>query len=308
MKRLTSFLKTIVPAFVGSAAALMLGSAVVLSGVSTIDIKDAAGVTKTYFVITNGAGNFLAGVGVCDGSAGAQCAAVKAASTAPAAADPAIVAAKSPNSPDLAPITAGSATATKSVLPGCQYNSTPPALTNGQQASAQFDINCRQLVKADTILNPTANFTRPGDTTAYAIGDMVANSTTAGSVTPMQFTVNTASGRAVYITRAKLAKSTTGVTAPNFRLHLYTASPTVASGDNAAYSTTLSGHFCDIDINMPTTTLFSDGNDGLGSPNIGTSCSVVPTAQIIYGLTESRGAYAPGNAEVFTFTLEVHEP
>ena len=31
-------------------------------------------------------------------------------------------------------------------------------------------------------INSSASFTRPGDTTAYASGDLVANSTTAGSV------------------------------------------------------------------------------------------------------------------------------
>lgn len=206
------------------------------------------------------------------------------------------------------PLTAATAKATDGWLPGCRYTSTVPAMTDTQQAAAQFDINCRLIVKTDTIQIPTANFTRPADTTAYAVGDMVANSTTAGSVVPMSFTVNTASGRAIYISRAVLKKSTTGVTAPNFRLHLYTASATIASGDNAAYSTTQSGHFCDIDINMPTTDLFSDANDGIGAPNVGTVCSIVPTAQIIYGLIEARGAYAPGNAEVFTVNLEVHEP
>lgn len=159
-----------------------------------------------------------------------------------------------------------------------------------------------------SLASPTANFTRPADTTAYTIGDLIGNSTTAGSVVPLSWTVNRASTNPVYIERAILKKSTTGVTAPNFRLHLYTASPTIASGDNAAYSTTQSGHFCDIDINMPTTDLFSDANDGIGAPNAGVRCIVVPTAQTIYGLLEARGAYAPGNAEVFTAIIEITQP
>lgn len=203
------------------------------------------------------------------------------------------------------PLTAATAKATDGWLPGCRYTSTVPALTDTQQAAAQFDANCRLLVKDDTIQTPSANFTRSANTTAYQIGQIVANS---GSAAPMSFTVNTASGRAVAIERAIIKKSTTGVTAPNFRLHLYTASPTIANNDNGTYSTTQSGHFCDIDVNMPTTVLFSDANDGIGAPNIGTRCSVVPTAQAIFGLIEARGAYAPGNAEVFTVTLESHEP
>lgn len=68
-----------------------------IAGSSTIDVKDAAGNTKTYAVRTDGSGNFLADVVLCDGTAGANCAAVKAASTAAGATDPALVVAISPN-------------------------------------------------------------------------------------------------------------------------------------------------------------------------------------------------------------------
>ena len=37
--------------------------------------------------------------------------------------------------------------------------------------------------------NQSQSFTRPGDTTPYASGDLVANSTTAGSVVPLTFTI-----------------------------------------------------------------------------------------------------------------------
>lgn len=207
------------------------------------------------------------------------------------------------------PLTAAAAAATNGNLLGCRYTTTIPTLTDTQQAAAQFDVNCHQFVTTTNILLPTANFTRPADTTAYTAGDMVANSTTAGSVVPMSLTVNSVSGRKVYLRRVVLKKSTTGVTAPNFRVHFYTASPTIASGDNAAYSTTLSGHFCDMDVNMLTTDIFSDGNDGIGTPNNGAECAVAPTTTTVFALIEARGAYAPGNAEVFTITqLETYEP
>lgn len=207
------------------------------------------------------------------------------------------------------PLTAGAATATAGLLPGCRYTSTIPTLTDTQQAAAQFDVNCHLIVASTNIILPTANFTRPADTTAYASGDMVANSTTAGSVVPMSLTVNSVSGRKVYLRRVVLLKSTTGVTAPNFRIHFYTTSPTIASGDNAAYSTTQSGHFCDMDVNMYTTAIFSDGNDGIGTPNNGAECAVAPATTVVFALIEARGAYAPGNAEVFTIKqLETYEP
>jgi len=158
------------------------------------------------------------------------------------------------------------------------------------------------------LVTPSANFTRPADTTAYAVGDLIANSTTAGSVTPLSWTVNDFSAEGVSIRRVRINKSTTGATAPNFRLHLYTTSPTVANGDNGAFSSTSVGYFCTMDVNMPTTDPFSDGGWGFGVPNNGVACDVVPAASTVYGLVEARGAYAPGNAEVFTVLLEVTKP
>lgn len=182
------------------------------------------------------------------------------------------------------------------------------AIYGGLQTAIPTGTNRIGSVTAITITNPSANFTRPGDTNAYTIGDLIANNTAAGSVTPLSWTVNQTAAQGVYIRRVILRKSTTGVTAPQFRLHLYTASPTVTNGDNGAFSSTLSGSFCDLDVNMYTTNPYSDGNEGIGAPNTGGECGVVPSAQTVYGLLEARGAYAPGTSEVFTAVLEVYQP
>ena len=74
------------------------------------------------------------------------------------------------------------------------------------------------------INNLSASFTRPNDTTAYASGDLVANSTTAGSVVPLQIDLGNvaAVGHGITrITRARLTKSGTSPTNANFRIHLY---------------------------------------------------------------------------------------
>lgn len=151
----------------------------------------------------------------------------------------------------------------------------------------------------------SANFTRPADTTAYASGDLVANSTTAGSVAPMSFTAARVAAGSGMIRRARLRKTGTGVTNASFRLHLYTASPTPANGDNAAWSTDKAANYLGaIDITVDKT--FTDGSAGNGVPNTGAEINFALTSgQIIYGLLEARGAYTPGNAEVFTVSLEV---
>lgn len=150
-----------------------------------------------------------------------------------------------------------------------------------------------------------AAFTRPADTTAYASGDLVANSTTAGSVVPLSFLlVNAGSGGQSQIERARLLTSSTSVTNASFRLHLFETSPTSAVGDNAAFSCTNASYCGAMDIVVAQA--FSDGAAGVGVPNIGTRIVVEPTATTLYGLLEARAAYTPTSGGTFTVTLELY--
>ena len=158
------------------------------------------------------------------------------------------------------------------------------------------------------IVKPSANFTRPSDTTAYAVGDLVANSTTAGSVTPMSFTVARVSGGNGSIRRARLRKSGTGLTNALFRLHLYNATiSTITNGDNGVFSTSgVANYMGAIDISVDRA--FTDGASGNGVPNIGSEINfALASGQAIYGLLEARGAYTPASGEVFTVHLEVFQ-
>src|SRR5438105_3199311 len=76
----------------------------------------------------------------------------------------------------------------------------------------------------------SANFTRPADTNAYTAGDLIANSTTAASVTPMQLAVAALNAGTGSIRRARLSKSGTGVSNATFRVHLYSSDPSASSG------------------------------------------------------------------------------
>jgi hypothetical protein len=155
----------------------------------------------------------------------------------------------------------------------------------------------------------SSTITRPADTTAYASGDLVANSVAAGSVTNLQFTtLARISGGSGVIVGAQIQKSTNSVTNAAFRLHLFNTAPTYTSaGDNSAMTTVVvasaKGYLGYIDISAMVG--FSDVAWGSGAPdNSRGGIPYVATAQIIYGLLEARGAYTPGNAEVFTVTLD----
>jgi hypothetical protein len=164
------------------------------------------------------------------------------------------------------------------------------------------------FVSAQIASNPSANFTRPSDTTAYASGDLVANSTTAGSVTPLSWTAPRYATGSGQIKRVRLSKSNTTTTNAQFRVHFYTSSPTIANGDNAAWSTSLSGYLGSVDCDMTGTSgrVFTDAAGVVGVPAVGTEITFdLSSGSTIYGLVEARAAYTPANAEVFTCVLEI---
>lgn len=149
---------------------------------------------------------------------------------------------------------------------------------------------------------PSASFIRPADVTAYASGDLVANSTVAGSVTPLVFTVGRTPDAGGFIRKARLRKSSTGLTGAVFRLHLYSSPPVCVNGDNAAWRTTRAADYIDA-FNITMDRSFSDGAIGVGLPMLGQEVSFI--GHLVYGLLEIRGAHTPVSGDTFTVSLEV---
>ena len=154
-------------------------------------------------------------------------------------------------------------------------------------------------------INSSASFTRPGDTTAYASGDLIANSTTAGSVVVPVIPVSTsavATGQQLQVNRIKVHKSTVTTTNAAIRVHLFKVAPTTAAnGDNAAFSVNGSAGYLGF-FDIAAMQAFTDG--AVGFIATGANTIVLDTTTTIACLLEARAAYAPGNAEVFTITLE----
>lgn len=160
------------------------------------------------------------------------------------------------------------------------------------------------------VIDNFSSFTRPANTTAYASGDLVANSTTAASVEPLSIYVGPEKKQSLYIRKARIKKSGTGVTNAEFRIHFYSSAPTSAAGDNAAYSTDNAANYLgaiDVTVNQA----FTDGAVGSGTSNVGNEISFIAdgetsTESYVYALVEARGAYTPASGETFTVTLEAH--
>lgn len=153
-----------------------------------------------------------------------------------------------------------------------------------------------------TIKLVTASVTRPtGNTTPYTSGDIIANSGTAGSVTPMTFVIPDF-GHGAILRRCGLRKNGTTISNTLFRLHLYsTASIIFANGDNGVWSTDQAANYLgafDITVDRA----FTDGAAGSGVPVTGSEISV--QQNVVYGVLEARGGFTPVSGEVYTLQLE----
>lgn len=164
---------------------------------------------------------------------------------------------------------------------------------------------------AGDILTPSANFTRPSDTTQYASGDLVANSTTAATVAALSWTVGSPDSRKGFVRRLKMWSSDSDTTSASFRVHFYSANPCATaptSGDNGAYAVTQENsiYLGAVDVTLDRTINNSDAF-GLGVPNSGAEINYdLGTGTTLYALIEARATYTPASAEVLTVVPEIH--
>lgn len=152
--------------------------------------------------------------------------------------------------------------------------------------------------------------TRPADTTAYTgltsatQGDLIANSTTAGSVTPLTFTIPAISGTGTaegYITGVTVRSSTRRAQF-TIRVHIFqTTAPTVSSGDNAAITVTnysAATYVCFVDVVMDPGPA---GNHGIADDTL---CPYSKTsAASVYALMEAYSGFTPASGETFDVGL-----
>lgn len=160
-------------------------------------------------------------------------------------------------------------------------------------------------VAAGRVVVVTApTMTRPADTTAYAAGDLVANSTTAGSVVPLEFDVGGGSGMVRKI-RIRTNRTSGGTTNAVFRVFLFRTAPTVAGGDNAAFNPANAANFIDA-MDVVLNEQFSDGAANSSNGAAGEINYSLPSGSTkLFGLIRAGAAYTPASAEQISVALEV---
>jgi hypothetical protein len=154
-----------------------------------------------------------------------------------------------------------------------------------------------------------ASLTRPANTTAYALGDLIANSATAGSVTPLAIAAARENDATGMLRKVRLSTDNVAWANNTVRVHLFKNSPTSTVGDNGVFAAAINGvasiHLGYFDVIFDQ--VFSDGVKGEGVPNTGGEINFDPAAgtQNIYALIEVRGAYTPTSGQAFALAVEV---
>lgn len=155
------------------------------------------------------------------------------------------------------------------------------------------------------IITPTATFTRPSDTTQYASTDVVANSTTAGSVTPMSWSLNRLNGGGNIIA-ARITKSATSATLATFNVHLFSVAPTLTAGDNGTLAISTAEYYLGkIAVDMATGGQAGTAYLSKNSAAVAIGFDAASQYGAIYGILEAGAAYTPASAEVFNVQLVI---
>ena len=153
------------------------------------------------------------------------------------------------------------------------------------------------LAQQSSVTNPSSTLTRPNDATPYAQNDLIASSTTAGSIVVPSFP-----GGSQIIPRVRLSTNkTSGWDAATLRVRLWSTAPTYGAGDNAAYAvaTGAAGLLGYYDVTLAQ---FSDGAAGVAAPSAG-SAAWVATGSLIYWDLQLNSAAGVTPAALQTFTL-----
>jgi len=150
--------------------------------------------------------------------------------------------------------------------------------------------------------------TRPNNTTAYASGQIIAGSTTAGSCVPITLAVSRAADLPGMIRRVRLKVNDTAWLNFGVRVHLFKDSPAYSNGDGANFAggVTESNYLgaCDVTLDKQ----FSDPFvKGFGAPLTGSEIYFEPSAGTvnIFAALEARSIVTPAALKVFTLVAEV---
>ena len=148
-----------------------------------------------------------------------------------------------------------------------------------------------------------------GDTTQYAINDVVNNSTDAGSATVFTFVnAGRVNGGTGYITNVRLVKSTVTTTNAVFRVWLYGTAPTPLA-DNTPFTLLYANKAIRLGYVDFSFTTEGSGSDSASAAayNVNLKFACAANSRDLYGVIEAKAAYTPASQEKFWVELTVDQ-
>lgn len=155
-------------------------------------------------------------------------------------------------------------------------------------------------------VNPTSVLTRPADTTAYTALDLIASSTTAGSVVVPSVTVARVTAGGITIPKIALySNHTTGLASVSVTIRLWSAAPTYSAGDNAAYAVATGAASC-LGKFTGIFEQFADGAVAFLVPDTGVvSMLKLASGQLIYWDLQTNSGFSSQSGKTFTAVPQV---
>lgn len=179
-----------------------------------------------------------------------------------------------------------------------------PAIYGDTNGQGQLVTQANSLPVTGMVATASATLT-PSVSAAYVSGDIIANSGTAGSVTPLTLAVSPFADKAVLISRVRVTTADTAWASGTVRVHFYKTSPTVTNGDGGVFLSTESSYLGYAEVTLDRH--FSDAEKGFGVPAIGNVFAIEPASGTtnIFGLIEARSSVTGTASKLWTVVLEV---
>jgi hypothetical protein len=172
-------------------------------------------------------------------------------------------------------------------------------------ASDQNFLNVTSF-SSGAITNPTSTLTRPANTTAYAANQLIASSTSAGSVVVPSFAIAISGGSAITARLRLRTNAVTGWGGVNFSINLWSVAPTYANGDGGAYAVSIGSANWLANFLIPSLQQFGDGAIGGGGLTSANEMAIkLGSGTAIFWDLQILSAATPVSGQTLTFTAEV---
>jgi hypothetical protein len=180
------------------------------------------------------------------------------------------------------------------------YDTNTGAFNNTDKLQIFYDDDKATSKGGYRLVQANTNFTRPADTTAYAVGDAITNSTSAPTVFQLDLgALGAVAGQSIEIRKLCVVSSVKGSTLPLFNVFLSNATFT-ATNDNAALDIAdatqeADGTWLACDVQN-----FTASNARVSYVNIPAPMQLAAADTKLYGTIQAVNAYTPASGEKLT--------